>query len=145
MGYSMFIDPQDYDFSQLDEKISLVENDPSGLTEDEQDPVLLENESRWIKRRGLILTIVLVIIWPLLSVPAGTFTENYFSFWVLISIVWGFGAAVIITVLPLAESQDDIGMVFNRIYNRIAGSLEVEWPSTKNDETVRTQPQELNS
>jgi hypothetical protein len=119
--YSMFIDPQDYDFTQLDQNISLVEDDRRGLTEDEQDPVLLNRAARWIKVRGWILTIVLVIIWPILSVPAGTFTQSYFAFWVLVSIAWGFGAAIIITVLPLAESQDDIGMVLTGLFNRITG------------------------
>ena len=45
--------------------------------------------------------IILIVIWPVATIPAGKFTESYFFFWVLAAIAWGFGAAIIITVLPL--------------------------------------------
>merc|ERR1711935_64828 len=110
--YSKFIDPQDYDFSTLDDGIKLVEEHKRGLSSTEQDAVMLRRAERWIKRRGYILTLVLIVIWPLLSVPAGTFTKSYFAFWVLVAIAWGFGAAIVITVLPLLESSEDIGNIF---------------------------------
>lgn len=108
--YSTFIDPQDYDFAELDQHIKLVEEDTRGLTDEEKDPRLLRRAERWISRRGYVLTLLLIVVWPLLSIPAGKFTQSYFAFWVLVAIAWGFGAAIIITVLPLSESQDDIGM-----------------------------------
>merc|ERR1719444_569497 len=70
---------------------------------------MLEASSKWIVSRGWVLTIVLVVIWPLLSIPAGKFTRDYFAFWVLVAIAWGFGAAIIITFLPLIESSEEIG------------------------------------
>ena len=82
--YSMWVDPQDYDFSELDQHITLVENDTRGLTESEQDPVELRRAERWITRRGYALTIILIFVWPILSVPAGVFTRSYFAFWVLV-------------------------------------------------------------
>ena len=36
------------------------------------------------------------------------FTKDYFAFWVLISIAWGFGAAIVITFLPLMESSAEL-------------------------------------
>lgn len=119
--YSVCVDPQDYDFSELDQHISLVEEDMRGLTADEQDPVLLRRAERWITRRGYALTIILIFVWPLLSVPAGVFTQSYFAFWVLVAIAWGFGAALVITVLPLVESADDINMVLSGMFNAITG------------------------
>merc|ERR1711935_1148203 len=77
--WSKFIDPQDYDFKTLDDNITLVEEDKRGLSEIEQDAVMLRRAERWIKRRGYVLTLVLIVIWPLLSVPAGTFTKSYFA------------------------------------------------------------------
>ena len=114
--YSKFIDPQNYDFSELNKNISLVEQDDRGLTEEEQDPDMLRRAERWIKRRGYILTVILIFIWPILSVPAGVFTRAYFAFWVLVAIAWGFGAAIIITILPLVESAEDINMVLSGIF-----------------------------
>jgi hypothetical protein len=114
--YSKFIDPQNYDFTELNKHITLVEADNRGLTEEEQDPVMLRRAERWIKRRGYILTVILIFIWPLLSVPAGVFSRSYFAFWVLVAIGWGFGAAIVLTVLPLTESAEDINMVLSGMY-----------------------------
>ena len=44
---------------------------------------------------------MLIILWPILSIPAQVFTKSYFAFWVVVSIAWGFGAAIVISVLPL--------------------------------------------
>jgi len=118
--YSKFIDPQDYDFSTLDDGIKLVEEDKRGLTATEQDAVMLRRAERWIKRRGYVLTLVLIIIWPLLSVPAGTFTKSYFAFWVLVAIAWGFGAAIIITFLPLMESSEEIATALSGMFYFLA-------------------------
>jgi len=109
--YSKTVDPTDYDFAELDKNITLVEQDLSGMGVEEQDPVELDKAFKWITRRGYVLTLVLIVIWPLLSIPAGKFSETYFSFWVLIAIIWGFGAATVITVLPLTESSEEIGAV----------------------------------
>jgi len=113
--YSKFFDNETFDFSTLDAKIKLVENDESGLSAEDQDPEMLDAAYKWITRRGWALTIVLVIIWPLLSVPAGKFTKDYFAFWVLLAIAWGFGAAITITLLPLIESSAEISSVVTGI------------------------------
>lgn len=81
----------------------------------------LRRTKRWITVRGYGLTFVLAILWPLLSVPAQIFTIDYFAFWVLVSIAWGFGAAIIITFLPLIESQDEIMRVLSGMYNTVLG------------------------
>lgn len=119
--YSKFIDPQDYDFAELDKKITLVEDDQRGLSEAEMDPAILEEAEQWIKRRGYLMTIILIFVWPALSVPAGVFSESYFAFWVLIAIAWGFGAALIITILPIMESIDDIKKVMSGLFNFCTG------------------------
>ena len=105
--YSMIF-PQDFDFETLDANIKLVEEDESGLTAEDKDPEMLEEAYRWITRRGWVITIILIVIWPLLSIPAGKFTKDYFAFWVLLAIAWGFGAAIVITFLPLMESSAEL-------------------------------------
>jgi urea-proton symporter len=82
--WSMWIDPNDYDFAELDQNITLVEQDERGLTDAEKDPVELARAEKWIKRRGYVLTFVLIFAWPVLSVPARVFSRSYFGFWVLI-------------------------------------------------------------
>jgi hypothetical protein len=105
--YSMIF-PQDFDFETLDANIKLVEEDVSGLTAEDKDPEMLEEAYRWITRRGYVISIILIIVWPCLSIPAGKFTKDYFAFWVLLAIAWGFGAAIVITFLPLIESSAEL-------------------------------------
>lgn len=100
--------PQNYDFAELDKSLKLVENDDSGLTDAEKDPEKLKAINKYIVVRGWALAIFLILVWPLMSIPAGVFSQSYFAFWVLVSILWGFGAAIVITVLPLTESKDDL-------------------------------------
>jgi len=135
--YSKFVDPQDYDFSTLDSNIHLVEEDMRGLGPEEQDKDELRRAKRWITRRGYLLTFVLILVWPILSIPAQIFTESYFAFWVLVSIAWGFGAAITITLLPLFESQAEIGRVFSGLWNYMTGkSITQEYAEEEPVKTV---------
>ena len=56
-------------------------------------------------------SILLCVIWPALSVPAGVFTKSYYAFWVFIALLWGLVATFVIIVLPLYESYDQIMIV----------------------------------
>ena len=132
--WSTLIDPQDYDFDEMDKGIKLVEDDMRGLGDDFSDPVELAVAERWITRRGWALSIVLVVIWPILSVPAGVFTESYFAFWVLVAIAWGFGAALIIAILPLVESADDINKVLGGMVGAVTGSTPEAPPAKEEPE-----------
>ena len=39
---------------------------------------------------ALALSIVTFLLWPLLTLAAGTvWSEGYFTFWIILSIVWG--------------------------------------------------------
>lgn len=114
--WSLFIDKTEYDFAELNKNIRLVEQDMSGLGEEQQDTKLLADSYKWITARGYLLTFVLIIVWPVLSIPAGKFSKDYFAFWVLVAIAWGFGSAIAITFLPLAESQDEIAMILSKMF-----------------------------
>jgi hypothetical protein len=39
----------------------------------------------------------------------------------MVAIAWGFGAAIIIVILPLSESADDIARVFTGVYYAVTG------------------------
>ena len=49
----------------------------------------MEHAYKFVLRYGSILAVVLIIVWPLLALAAGTFSKPYFYFWVIISIIWG--------------------------------------------------------
>ncbi len=132
--YSKIYPQENFKFEDLDQNIKLVEEeDDSGLTAEDKDPEMLEKSYKWIVRRGFVLTFVLVILWPVLSLPAGKFSESYFSFWVLLSIAWGFGAAIVITFLPIIESSDEISAVFNGMIGRGSTPAEGKFEERNDD------------
>jgi SSS family transporter len=105
-----FIAPQNYDWKSMGE-IQLLDDDKRGLPEMlpmEFSDEFLTKALNWVKLYGYGFTILIVIAWPILSVPAGVFTKDYWAFWVFISLMWGFIATAVIISLPLLESKDEI-------------------------------------
>jgi len=106
IGFSV-MKPQNYDFKSMGE-IKMLEDDQSGLDERDYTPEFLDEALGWIKKWGYGFTLIIVLIWPLLSLPAGVFTKDYFAFWVFVSIVWSSVATFAIITLPIYESLDSI-------------------------------------
>jgi len=108
--------PQNYDFKSMGE-IQMLEDDQRGLAEEDYSDKFLDEAKAWIQKWGFGFTIVMVIIWPLASVPAGVFTKGYWSMWVFISIGWAFVASAVIIALPIMESMD----TFTKITYKMMG------------------------
>lgn len=102
-----FINPQDYDFESMG-KIEMLEQDMSGLDERDYSDEFLDSAKAWIQKWGWGFSVLMVLIWPVLSFPAGVFTKEYFAFWIFISIIWSAVATAVIIVLPIYESWDAI-------------------------------------
>lgn len=98
--------PQNYDFKSMGE-IAMLENDTRGLDPEDYADEKLDEALSWIQRWGWGFTITMVVLWPVLSTPAGVFDHGYFAMWVFISLAWGFIAAFAIIFLPLHESMAD--------------------------------------
>merc|ERR1719440_703519 len=71
----------------------------------------LMKAKKTIFNTSVATSILLCVVWPALSVPAGVFTKSYFAFWVFIALLWGLVATFVIIVLPLYESYDQIMLV----------------------------------
>jgi urea-proton symporter len=54
------------------------------------------------------MTFILVVAWPLLTLPAGVFSKGYFTFWIIVAIVWVVVAALLTILLPLREYYTEI-------------------------------------
>ena len=72
------MNPQNYDWKSMGE-IKLLDDDKSGLSAEDLDPALLDEAKGWIWNMGIGFTLLIVVIWPVLSTPAGVFTKDYFA------------------------------------------------------------------
>merc|ERR1719335_871348 len=105
--------PQNFDFANMKIEGVVDENDKRGLAEEDFKDEFLNEAAAWVKKWGWGFTIIMVVIWPILTIPAGVFTKEYFSFWVFVSLMWGFTASFFIITLPIYESMDTLtGVIF---------------------------------
>ncbi|KAL3498006.1 hypothetical protein ACH5RR_040738 [Cinchona calisaya] len=105
-----FLRPQNYDWDTT-KKITMVEKEKSDLPVEEFKEEKLNSAKAWIIKWGVGFTIVIVLFWPLLTLPAGQFNRGYFTFWAVMAIAWGTIGSAVIIVLPLTESWKTIQSV----------------------------------
>ncbi|XP_044503573.1 urea-proton symporter DUR3-like [Mangifera indica] len=105
-----FLWPQNYDWDTT-KQITVVEKEKSELPEEEFNEGKLIKAKLWIVKWGVGFTIVIVILWPILSLPAGKFSLGYFTFWAAVAIAWGTIGSAVIIALPLIESWETIQSV----------------------------------
>ncbi|KAL3818345.1 hypothetical protein ACJIZ3_004250 [Penstemon smallii] len=102
-----FMRPQNYDW-ETTKQITVVEKERSELSSEEFKEEKLNRAKRWIIKWGVGFTLLIVILWPILTLPAGQFNKGYFTFWAVIAIAWGTIGSAVIIALPLIESWDTI-------------------------------------
>eukprot|EP00882_Tetradesmus_deserticola_P003386 GHRQ01003582.1.p1 GENE.GHRQ01003582.1~~GHRQ01003582.1.p1 ORF type:complete len:665 (+),score=225.71 GHRQ01003582.1:267-2261(+) len=109
------IKPQNYDWALMKE-IPTIEDDSNAMMED-TDSAALDRAIKWTWMTGGVLTLVLVIAWPLLALPAGVFSKAYFTMWIVIALTWGFAAMCVCLFMPWYESRRHVGRIFKGIFS----------------------------
>merc|ERR1712072_1362975 len=111
------MNPQNFDLATLKDGIALIDDTLPDLDDEEKDEEALLASLKWITKWGVGFSVIMVIVWPCLSLPAGcgdgscgVFSEGYFTMWVIIALAWGLIATVII-IVPLYESREVLGNV----------------------------------
>ncbi|XP_038876583.1 urea-proton symporter DUR3 [Benincasa hispida] len=104
---SSLLSPQNYDW-ETTRAISTVEKDKGDIPTEEYTEAKLIKAKAWIMKWGIGFTIVIVVLWPVFSLPIGEFNKKYFTLWAIISIAWGTIGSVVIIFLPLVESWETI-------------------------------------
>ncbi|CAL5436028.1 unnamed protein product [Camellia sinensis] len=99
--------PQNHDW-ETTKQITMVEKEKSELLAEEFKEEKLIRAKAWIVKWGVGITVVIVLLWPLLSLPA---VNGYFTFWAIIAIAWGTIGSAVVIVLPLTESRQTIQSV----------------------------------
>ena len=112
--------PQNFDFTTMAAKITLIDDSMPDLDPSENDPEMLKDALGFVTKWGVGFCVVMVIVWPLLSLPAGcgdssvecgVFSKDYFYLWVSVALAWGIVATIVIIVMPIWESMDGIRLV----------------------------------
>ncbi|KAH9753546.1 Urea-proton symporter DUR3 [Citrus sinensis] len=102
--------PQNYDWDTT-KQITMVEKEKGELPVDEFKEEKLMKAKAWIVKWGVGFTVVIALLWPLLTLPAGEFSLGYFTFWAVVAIAWGTIGSAVIIALPLIESWETIKSV----------------------------------
>jgi len=113
------VKPQNYDFSEMHKSITMVEHDGSEklALEGEDSADGLKVALRRVCIYGSVLSLILILVWPCLALPAMVFSEGYFYFWVIIAIIWGLVASALMIILPVTESWSGITLIVARLFS----------------------------
>ncbi|KAG9131565.1 hypothetical protein Leryth_015123 [Lithospermum erythrorhizon] len=109
-AFCSFLYPQDYDWEST-KKITVVEKEKSNVPVEEFREEKLIKAKTWIIKWGVGFTILILVVWPLFTLPAGEFSKGYFTFWAVIAIMWGTIGSAVIIALPIIESWTAIQSV----------------------------------
>eukprot|EP00270_Netrium_digitus_P009623 TRINITY_DN2933_c0_g1_i1.p1 TRINITY_DN2933_c0_g1~~TRINITY_DN2933_c0_g1_i1.p1 ORF type:complete len:727 (+),score=169.16 TRINITY_DN2933_c0_g1_i1:137-2317(+) len=111
-----FISPDNYDWEST-RALQMLDKDGQGLDMEEYDDSKLEHSRMWIIKWGCVFTFLIVVLWPIAALPAGVFSEGFFTFWAVISISWGTIGSLVIIILPLYEHWDIIALIIDGMFS----------------------------
>lgn len=89
---------------------------------DEAEQAQLLRASKIAKSMTLILTICLLVLWPMPMYGTGyVFSKKFFTAWVVIGILWLFGSMGCVGLFPLWEGRGSMARTFKSIWLDING------------------------
>lgn len=132
--------PQNYEWDTT-KKITMVEKEKTDLPAEEFNESKLISAKTWIIKWGVGFTIVIGLLWPLLTLPARQFSEGYFTFWAIIAIAWGTIGSAVIIVLPLTESRKTIRRVLLGMFTNDRLMEKMEELNSKLEKIITAMPE----
>lgn len=137
------IAPANYDFADLYKKTEAAQIEYDGSAELEtsgdESPEAMDKALKWTYWTGGILTLILIIAWPALTIPIqgpngeSDMSETYWGWWVTLAIMWGLLATAACTLLPLWEARD----VFIALVKNIFCGAEIQKPEPEHHKLPR--------
>ena len=108
--------PERFDFRALKQKILLVDDKVRSMIKHDTDENMLQKASSFCKRIGFGIAAFLVIVWPVtFYVTEYVFSVESFTAWIGLAMVWAFGAAGVVMLLPIIEARDSIKEILARL------------------------------
>ncbi|KAI8807926.1 Sodium:solute symporter family-domain-containing protein [Cladochytrium replicatum] len=117
------IKPDNYDWEST-KAIAQVydERDKEDFDPSENDPDKLAAAAKFAYWSSLVLTFVLIILWPIpMYFSNYVFSSGFFTGWVVVGFTWAWIASITIIGLPLWESRDGFGRMVAGIWADITG------------------------
>ncbi|CAG8741984.1 14268_t:CDS:2, partial [Ambispora leptoticha] len=117
---SIFPDNFDFDITRTELKV-LTDDEVNDTYKDvdpaETDPVRLKKAFQFALWCSIILTIILVILWPLpMYFSRYVFSRPFFTFWVAISMIWAICGAIAVAIFPVVEARQSIFRVIKGVF-----------------------------
>jgi hypothetical protein len=108
--------PQNFDWKEFSTKITLIDDDGGSATSSaipdwEMSEEFLNSAKAWIIKYGGGLSLVLIVVWPLATLPFGVFPKAIWNLWVALAFMWGWAAALMIIGLPIYENRKTFAAV----------------------------------
>ena len=101
-----------FDWAKMRERIKLVEMSQKEIAALDQDEETLKKAFRFSLKGGGLMTLVLIIIWPMpLFFANYVFDINFYTLWTGIAVCWISGATFFIVGLPIIEARHGIKSV----------------------------------
>ena len=114
-GFGSLIKKTDFEWKDLKERIKLVDITEKEVAQLQADEATLHKAFRFSLKGGGLMTLVLIIAWPMpLFFADYVFDIGFYSFWVGISICWVSAATFFIVGLPIIEARHGISKVARR-------------------------------
>lgn len=115
--------PERFDFRALRQKILLVDDRIRSMIKHDTDEKLLKKASAFCKRVGFGIAAFLVIVWPTTFYATGyVFSVESFTAWIGLALVWAFGAAGVVILLPIIEARNSIREIITKVRTAGPGS-----------------------
>ncbi|KAJ1549705.1 hypothetical protein HK405_002620, partial [Cladochytrium tenue] len=95
----------------------------NAVTPDEEDPDKLAKAATFAYGSSIVLTVVLIIIWPIPMFAANyVFSKGFFIGWVVFGLIWSLIAAATVIFLPIWESRDSVVHFAKGVARDVAGT-----------------------
>ncbi|KAG0034897.1 hypothetical protein BGZ81_002304 [Podila clonocystis] len=89
---------------------------------DAEDDAKLAKAAKFARWSSGILTVILIILWPLpMFFSNYVFSRGFYTGWVILSIVWAICSTIAVTIYPVWESRDAFAEIFKGLYKMAFG------------------------
>lgn len=106
----------------------------NSIADEQEEQRKLLRASKIAKTMTVVLTLSLLILWPMPMYGAGyIFSLKFFTGWVVVGIMWLFGALFTVSLFALWQGRKDIFEIAKSVYLDISGKRH---PSTYHNPTA---------